>query len=155
MAKKPSLRKLIEDYLKDAKLMQLATSVNDQPWVCNVWFAADKDLNIYWFSSSKRRHSAEVTKNTKVAGAIALPQTPKDLPRGLQFQGVAELLTKQKDIDKASFFYSGRIFSKKTIKELMEDNEKPHHFYRIKVSQFVLFDAVNFADTNWRQEYKP
>lgn len=41
------LKKIIEDYLKEAKLMQLATSVDGQPWVCSVWFAADevmKDL---------------------------------------------------------------------------------------------------------------
>lgn len=34
----------------------------------------------------------------------------------------------------------------------MEDEKKPHKFYRIKPTQFVLFDAVNFED-NWRQEY--
>lgn len=63
--------------------MQLATSLDNQPWVCNVWFAADTKLNIYWFSSITRRHSDEVTKNQKVAGAIVLPQSPEDPSRGL------------------------------------------------------------------------
>lgn len=146
------LKKLIEEYLKKAKLMQLATSVDNQPWVCSVWFAADNDLNIYWFSSTTRRHSNEVVKNQKVAAAIALPQTPEDPPRGLQFQGTAELLTDQEDIDKAISIYAGRIFSKETIKEFMKNREKPHKFYRIKPTQFVLFDVVNFPD-NSRQEY--
>ncbi len=67
--------------------MQLATSVDNQPWVCSVWFATDAGLNIYFFSATARRHSKEVVKNNKVAGAIVLPQTPNDPPRGLQFQG--------------------------------------------------------------------
>jgi len=146
------LRKLIEEYLKEAKLMQFATSVDNQPWVCSVWFASDEKLNIYWFSATTRRHSKEVMKNNKVAGAIALPQTPEDSPRGLQFQGSAEMLTNQNDIDEAISLYSRRIFSKETINELMKDKEKPHKFYKIKPTQFVLFDAIHFGD-NWRQEY--
>ncbi len=145
------LRKLIEDYLKEAKLMQLATASDNQPWTCSVWFAADEDLNIYWFSATGRRHSEEVSKNPKVAGAIVLPHTPADPPRGLQFEGVAELLTDQADIDKAISVYQGRIFSKKQIDEFVEDDEKPHSFYKIKPSQFVLFDVVNFPE-NPRQE---
>lgn len=147
------LRKIIVEYLKEAKLLQLATSLDSQPWVCSVWFVSDEDLNIYWFSSITRRHSDEVVKNNKVAGAIVLPQSPKDPPRGLQFQGIAETLTNQEDIDKAISIYEGRIFSKEKIKEFMEHKEKQHKFYRIKPTQFVLFDLVNFPD-NPRQEYK-
>ncbi len=146
------LKKLIKDYLKEAKMMQLATSFNNQPWVCNVWFATDENLNIYWFSSTQRRHSKEVMNNQKVAAAIVLPLTPADPPRGLQLQGVAEVLTKQEDIDKAIAVYKDRIFSTADIKELMEGEEKPHKFYKIKPTQFVLIDAVNFGD-NWRQAF--
>lgn len=140
------------DYLKEAKLMQLATAVDNQPWVCSVWFASDEDLNIYWFSSTTRRHSGEVLKNKKVAAAIVLPHTPEDPARGLQFQGVAELLTSQNEIEKAISLYANRIFSKETIDDLIENSDKPHKFYKIKPTQFVLFDSVNFGD-DWRQEY--
>ncbi len=146
------LRKLIEDYLKEAKLMQLATSIDGQPWVCNVWFAADKDLNIYWFSSTTRRHSSEVLKNNKVAAAIALPHTPKDTPRGLQLQGHAEIVKDKKEILKAILLFTGRIFSKKQIELFMKNKEKPHSFYKIKPTKFVLFDVLNFPE-NSRQEY--
>lgn len=148
-----NLRKLIEDYLKKAKLMQMATAVNNQPWVCSVWFAADSDLNIYYFSSATRRHSEEVLKNNKVAGAVVLPQNPNDPPRGLYFQGKAEVLQKQEDIDKAISVYADRIFSREKIKEFMEHKERPHKFYRIRPSKFVLFDVVNFPN-NPRQELK-
>lgn len=145
------LKELISEYLKEAKLMQIATSLDGQPWVCSVWFAADKDLNIYWFSSAVRRHSKEVLINPKVSGAIVLPQTPDDPPRGIQFSGEARLLKDEAEIDKAVSYYAGRIFSKDKIKEFMEDTGNPHKFYKIKPTQFVLFDIVNFPD-NSRQE---
>ena len=148
-----NLRKLIEDYLKEAKLMQLATSVGNQPWVCNVWFGFDEGLNIYWISSTTRRHSKEVAKNPKVAAAIVLSHNPEDTPRGLHLEGKAEILTEQKDIDKAISVFAGRIFPREKISEFMESKTHPHRFYKIKPTQFVLFDAVNFPG-NSRQEYK-
>ena len=146
------LKKLIKDYLAEAKMMQLATSIDDQPWICNVWFAADDDMNIYWFSSTTRRHSKEVLKNNKVAAAMVMAQTPADTPRGLQLQGLAEELSDKEDIEKAISVYKDRIFDMETINELMEDDARPHKFYKIKPTQFVLFDMVNFPE-NSRREY--
>ena len=149
---KTNIKDLIRQYLREAKLMQLATSIDDQPWVCSVWFASDEDLNIYWFSSITRRHSNEVTKNHKVAGAIALPHTPQDKPRGLQFQGIAKELSNEKDIEKAIALFTDRIFPRELILKLIDSRDFPHRFYRISPTQFVLFDAVNFPD-NSRREY--
>jgi len=148
-----NLRKLIEDYLKEAKLMQLSTAVNNQPWVCHVWFASDEDLNVYWFSSTTRRHSKEVMKNPKVGGAIVFPHTPKDTPRGLQFEGTAKLLTKKSEIQKARSVYEGRIFSKREVDDFINSRTSPHCFYKIKPKLFVLFDLVNFPK-NPRRELK-
>jgi uncharacterized protein YhbP (UPF0306 family) len=145
------LKELIREYLKEAKLMQLATSLDGQPWVCSVWFVADNDLNIYWFSSTARRHSEEVLKNPKVAGAIVLPHTPDDPPRGIQFSGEATVLEDEAEIEKVISYYSGRIFTDEKIKEFMDDKDNPHKFYKIKPTQFVLFDVVNFPE-NSRQE---
>jgi uncharacterized protein YhbP (UPF0306 family) len=147
------LHEHIKQYLKNAKLMQLSTSMDGQPWTCSVWFAADNDLNIYWFSSTSRRHSEEVAKNGKVSGAMALPHTPEDEPRGLQFEGDAELLTDEADVEKARSVYEGRIFSADQIDEFIADDERPHRFYRIRPRRFVLFDVKNFPD-NSRQEYR-
>lgn len=145
------LHKIIKDYLKEAKLMQVATSVDNQPWVCSVWFAADDDLNIYFISSTTRRHSDEVLKNNKVAGAIVVPHIPTDPPRGLQFQGIAELVEDQGEVDKTMSLYAGRIFPKEQVEEFMNDPETPHKFYKIKPTHFVLFDAVNLPEDS-RQE---
>lgn len=150
----PDLRTLIEEYLKNARLMQVATTVKDKPWVCSVWFGYDSELNIYWFSSPERRHSREVMQNQQVAAAIALPQTPQDPPRGLQLEGTVELVTDEHDVNKALSVYAERIFSHEQIAQFRKSETHPHRFYKITPKLFVLFDAVNFPD-NSRQEYIP
>lgn len=148
------IEQLIREYLKEAKMMQLATAEGSQPWACSVWFASDEDLNIYWFSSTTRQHSVEIRKNPKVAATICLPQSPADVPRGLQLKGLAGELNNPKDIAKARSVYEGRIFDAKTVDSLMVHPEKPHRFYRIWPNLIVLFDAVNFPDES-RQEWRP
>lgn len=149
----PDLRKLIVGYLKEAKLMQLATAVDNQPWVASVWFAADENLNIYWISSTTRRHSDEVSKNQKVAAGIVLPHTPQDTARGIQLQGIAEPLTNKEEIEKAISLFENRIFTREKIQQFMGSSDFPHRFYKITPTKFVLFDAVNFPDKS-RQEYE-
>lgn len=150
----PQLKQLIQEYLEDAKMMHLATVAHGKPWVCNVWFASDADMNIYWFSSITRRHSKEVEKDSHVAGSMCLPQTPQDKPRGLQFEGTAELLTDYADIEKAIGLYKDRIFPDEQIKQMMAHPDRPHKFYRILPDLFALFDVVNYPDDP-RREYRP
>jgi uncharacterized protein YhbP (UPF0306 family) len=71
-------------------VMQLATSVSNVPWVCNVHFDADDDLTIYWLSSPNCRHSEDIVKNPQVAVAIVVSEQPPLI--GLQIAGKAEQL---------------------------------------------------------------
>lgn len=147
------VKQIIQKYLKDAVMMQLATVSENKPWVCNVWFVADKDMNIYWFSATTRRHSMEVLDNPNVAAAICLPQKPSDsTARGLQVEGRAELLTKPNDIAVAMKYYVGRVFTLKQTKQFMALLDRPHRFYKLTPDNFVLFDTENFP-SNSRQVY--
>lgn len=145
------LRKLIKEYLQEAKLMQVATSMNNQPWACSVYFAYDDKWNLYWISRSTRRHSQEIKNNEKVAGTIVLLHKHGDKVRGLQFQGVAKALTKE-EIPLAMKIYAKRFHdvSKEKIHAIVEGKDS-HFCYRISPRLFVLFDEVNFPD-NPRQE---
>ncbi len=140
------IKDLIQDYLQTAKLMQLATVHDDRPWVCNVWFVTDKDWNIYYLSSKERRHSHEIEENHHVAGAIALPQSPHQKPRGLQFEGLASMLTDTHEIETIISLYAGRIFSEERTRQFLQQESHRHYFYKIVPSQFVLFDGQHFPD---------
>lgn len=146
------IKRLIEEYLDKARLMQVATSKNNQPWACSVYFAYDDALNLYWISQPSRRHSQEIRINDKVAGTIVLPHTPGDDVRGLQFQGTAKELTQRKDIEQAMKLYAKRYgMDAKRVSAIVE-NIDGHMCYVVHPVLYVLFDEVNFPDSP-RQEY--
>ena len=65
-----NLHGLALEYFTTCKLMQLATISDGNPWICNVYFVIDDDLNIYWTSAKGRQHSVEIMANPKVAVSI-------------------------------------------------------------------------------------
>jgi uncharacterized protein YhbP (UPF0306 family) len=147
-----SIKKLIQDYLKKARAMQISTSVNNKPWCATVYYVYDKNWNLYWISKPSTRHSKEIGKNAKVAGAIVYDQVPSRTVRGLQFEGVAELLSGVEE-EVASKVYIKQMSREKTLLDDIRSGKNPHKFYRIKPSKFVLFDRENFPINDERKEY--
>ena len=145
------LRELITNYLHEARLMQIATAKDNQPWVCNVYFAFDNELNLYWISTPQRRHSQEIEVNGKVAGTIVLPHTPGDKVRGIQFEGVGKSATGD-TMQKAMDTYASRMGMPEARKQKILEGKDAHIPYIIKPTLYVLFDEVNFPE-NPRQEY--
>ena len=140
----------ISKYLHKAKILHLATSTRDgQPWVSNVWFVADDDFNIYWISSTTRRHSHEITENQKVAASICSVREPSESDMGgLQLEGIASEVTNPLEIAKALKLYAARgIFTVSQVKKFMADLHYPHRFYKIMPSTIAFF-----GDT--KEEYK-
>ena len=145
------LRKLITDYLQEARLMQVATAKDNKPWVCTVLFAYDENLNLYWISKPDTRHSQEIMTNEKVAGTIVSPSALGENVRGLQFEGIAKQATDE-DMQKAMDVYAGRVGMKDERKQNILSGKEGHVAYMIKPTQFVLFDTLNFPD-NPRQAF--
>lgn len=149
------LKELIAEYLKKTRMMQLATCFKSQPWACTVYYAYDEDWNMYWISLPERRHSHDIAKNPKVAGTMAYSQEPhpKNGVRGLQFEGVARLLSGE-DEERASKLYIKQLKREATLLEDIRSGKNPHKFYMAKPTMFVLFDSVSFPEAP-RQEYHP
>lgn len=137
-----SLKNDIKKYFAEAKMMQLATVRDNKPWICNVWFVSDKDLNIYWISSTTRRHSEEIKDNEHVAAAMCMVSDPSDTSKsGIQLEGVAHEVTNPVEMAKALKLYVARgIFTLDQVKKFMADVTKPHRFYKITPNRIVLFD---------------
>jgi len=149
------VKKLITDNLNQTKMMQIATISDGKPWICNVWFVTDDDLNIYWLSSTKVRHSQAISIDPNVAIAFYKFQQPSDPSvAGVQMEGTAEILTDQEDIEKAIQLYSERIFGLDMIKQFMSSPYEPRRFYRAKASRFIVLDTA-FSQEDPYHEYKP
>lgn len=144
------VEKTIREYLPDVCHLSLATCASNQPWVCEVHFVYDNELNLYFRSKPSRRHSKEIDTNTCVAGNIIQPHKVGEKVRGVYFEGAAEMLT---SIDAESPVY--KLFCDRLQEDdaILEETrtEDGHQFYKITVREFVLFDS---KDSNPSQKYQ-
>jgi nitroimidazol reductase NimA-like FMN-containing flavoprotein (pyridoxamine 5'-phosphate oxidase superfamily) len=127
--------------------MSLATCANGKPWVCEVHFAYDDDLNIYFRSLESRRHSQEIASNPNVAGNIVEQHDLTMKPRGVYFEGTAEKLENVTEDNPAYIAISKRMG---LGPELLEEAQKEdgHKFYKISVENFYLFDSRESKPSN-------
>ncbi|OHB04703.1 MAG: hypothetical protein A3B14_01685 [Candidatus Zambryskibacteria bacterium RIFCSPLOWO2_01_FULL_45_21] len=87
-----NIRERILEVLEQTHLMSLATVDEGGPWVADVVFIFDDDLNIYWMSDPKTRHSKAILENNKAAGSITYSTKRKETNFGVQFEGIVEQL---------------------------------------------------------------
>jgi uncharacterized protein YhbP (UPF0306 family) len=134
------LEQTIREYLPDILHMSLGTSVDNKPWVCEVHFSYDEDLNLYFRSHQAARHSQEIEKNPHVAGNIVTQHGFTDKPRGIYFEGRAEKLQNVDEHHAAYKAVEDRYqMGQRALEEANAENGKM--FYKIIVSDFYIFDA--------------
>ena len=134
------IEKTIRDYLPQVIHMSLATCLDNKPWVCEVHFVFDEDLNLYFRSKPDRRHSVEIASNPSVAGNIVTQHKIGEKPRGVYFEGTAERLNDVDEMHPAFTLYCERF---DTGLEILEESKTDtgHDFYKITVKNFYLFDS--------------
>jgi uncharacterized protein YhbP (UPF0306 family) len=132
------LEKIVREYIEKSIHMSLATCINNQPWVCEVHFAYDNDLNLYFRSKPIRRHSQEIAENPNVAGNIVKQHDVNEYPHAVYFEGRAEVV---KDESQYQLLYE--LFAKRqNVDESIIDDAKQeggHRFYKIAVKNWAAF----------------
>lgn len=145
----------IKKYLPTKNVMQLATARDNQPWVCNVHYYTDEDLNFYWISEPGRRHSLELKDNPKAAAVIKIHEnTPEEnYVIGISVEGTAEEVELDETIAAA---YRDKLDKGETFVEDMRSGKKPYKFYKLTPKNFVLFDTQDFTgDPRKEWEVRP
>ena len=75
-------------FLNDHHLLTLATSQNNKPYCCNLFYVYDQLSNQLIFSTeTKTKHAQEFICNTNVAGSIALETKEVSKIQGVQLLG--------------------------------------------------------------------
>jgi len=146
-------KELVNKYLKESYMMQLATVSGSQPWICTVYYVLGEDNKIYWLSLPSRRHSKEINNHSKVAVAIPIRFINGKEVVGIQIEGKAIQLNpkpEQADIIKR---YANKFGRSKEWVETYLNNKTDHKLYEFTPKNIVLFDEVNFKEDP-RQEYK-
>ncbi len=130
----------IREYLPQTVHMSLGTSSGNVPWVCEVHFAFDEDLNLYFGSLISRRHSQEIAKNPQVAGNIVIQFSLGAKIRGVYFEGTAKMLETEAEQRQAFAYMNGRLGSpeREFIKPKSGEGDQ---YYKITVATYYLGDT--------------
>ncbi len=144
------VEKTIRQYLPQVVHMSLATCTDNEPWVCEVHFAFDENLNLYFRSLTSRRHSQEIAANPNVAGNIVTQHFLGQPVRAVYFEGTAKLLTTDEENQEAFKYLQLRLGLNK---EILAESQRPdgHQFYMITVANYYLFDSYT---SNPSQKYE-
>lgn len=97
--------KRIVEFIKEHHLLTLATSENNTPYCCNVFYIYNEENNSLIFSSeTSTKHVQDFIENPNVAGTIALETKEVSKIQGLQLLGtISELKGVELDITKKMY----------------------------------------------------
>jgi len=136
------IEKAVREYIDKTVYLSLATVKDNAPWVCEVHFAYDEELNLYFLSLKSRRHSQEIAENPKVAGDIIDKYTLGQAPVGVYFEGTAKLLEPGPEQNKAFECMKSRLGAREQdLKDAADENK--HQFYKISVRNWYVFGKFN------------
>jgi uncharacterized protein len=131
----------IRQYLTQVIHMSLATSADNKPWVSEVHFAYDGNLNLYWISETTRRHSIEIENNPNVSGNIVTQHHLNQKVRGVYFEGVAHKLEGVPPEHPAYQAYASRFANAPHLARTSEEGGP--RIYQVMVADWYLFDTYN------------
>lgn len=132
------VEKIIREYIEKTVHMSLATTVYGKPWVCEVHFAFDDQLNLYFRSSPTRRHCIELTQNPQVAGNIVRQHKLHESPKGVYFEGSAKKLEAGEEQNQAAECINLRL---KAGDDILDQAKNPDgaQFYKVLVDKYYAF----------------
>lgn len=141
-----NLEQAIREYLPNIIHMSLGTCADGKPWVCQVHFAYDNELNLYFCSSTATRHCQEIAQNSHVSGSISVQHGPADKPSCIDFEGTAEAVAEITDNDLGYLAYEDRFPGRLSLVDYLKP-ENGGRMYKITVSDFYVFDVSGKLDT--------
>lgn len=109
------VEKIVREYIDKSVHMSLGTSQNNKPWVCEVHFVYDDQLNLYFRSLKSRRHSQEIAQNPDVAGNIVKQHALNEYPHAIYFEGEAAIIDDEQERQKLFPLFQSRLTADEDI----------------------------------------
>lgn len=131
----------------------LATTADSSPWNTPVFYAHDGDLNIYWSSSPRSVHSANIQTNGKVFMVIYDSTAREGEGVGVYIEASASVVEDEDEIRRALDLLGARR------KRRFEHPEKflgngPQRIYRATPIRIWTNDADQDADGDFIRDYR-
>lgn len=138
--KPEQIERTIRDYIPQIIHMSIASVKDNRPWVCEVHFSFDDELNLYFASSTTTRHAQEFMENPRIAGNIVTQHHKDQKVRCVDFEGTVEALDAEAAEQTAYPAYVARYgVSEGLLNQIRRDGEV--RFFKITVENYYLFDS--------------
>ena len=139
--------------LEDNKYLVLATESDTKPWIAPLFYAFDKNNNLYFISRHESYHAQHVRNNSSVAVAIFNSTSIPGQCDGIQLSGTARELTSISDVTHAAkILFTRRFTDTESRKQYLD----PKLF--MKLSEFRLYEIVPaeayVVDTSRPNDYR-
>ncbi len=141
MTDQKSLKASICRYLMRHTILSLATCYENRPWSTDLLYASDDSCQLYYVSSGTTRHCKHIAGNCQVSVSISGEVDGWGEIKGLQFDGVASVVS-EADRDEVIEIYLTKFPALKKwdhafdIFALLSES----HFYRISPKWIRLID---------------
>lgn len=137
------LKKLILNYLSENRIMTIATAKDNIPWASSVMFAYDDSLNLYFISDPNTRKIKNIITNPNVAVAINEAKHKPGYTIGIQIDGEAKMLDKNKDSQKLEIFKKRHAWADKYLDS--------HDLFMIVPFKIIYLDDEKFGPQGKRK----
>ena len=134
---KNKLKNYILDYLKQNRVMTLATCKDDVPWAASVMFAYDDDLNLYFISKPETRKTQNILANPEISATINQFQKTPGKVLGVQLEGAAQKLDKKKSTEELEIFKKRFNWAEKYLHD--------HELFKIAPKKIYYLDDERFG----------
>ena len=132
------IEQIVREYIDASLHMSLATAIDGKPWVSEVHFVYDDNLNLYWRSRASRRHSQEIAVNPNVAGNIVRQHALDEYPHAVYFEGKAARIEDDQERSDVFLLFKKRLGTDESVLDEAKDSGG-HHFYKITVENWYAF----------------
>jgi len=140
-------RAAIRQMLEAHNTITLATCHDGAPWAASVFFASDKDLNLYFVSDYRTRHARDIGDGADVVATVNADCAEWSGVRGLQIAGFTETVDGLERV-KALRYYLLKFPDVKALfdapkgqdEETIAQRLKAANMYRLKPRWIRLID---------------
>jgi uncharacterized protein YhbP (UPF0306 family) len=130
------------DFLRSQRAMAVA-SVDEKPWITNVFYGVDDNLMIYFISNEKTIHSQQILNNPHVAFSVVWfnPKNHKDRV-GVQGQGTCSIATDDAHISKGVELHNKLYpeFANRITVDWVKSTDNLSHVWIIKPSRIKFWN---------------
>lgn len=133
--------------------MTIATSdSNGNPWISNIYFAFDSQMNIYWYSPKKSRHSNYIKDNPNIAISIFNSTAVGEEVKAVYIKAKAQEVTNKNEILKSLIPYGEKMLKtgfipKENLKSFLKSYMNFQNISPLRMYKAIPYEISLLADS--------